>query len=115
MSQYHPVPVYQRAPQALTGGAMEVAKLGAVVGLCGAGAHNLHRLRRNEIEPGAALAATVRGALVSGLAAGTASLVAGAFRPSPVLSLLATIATGTAVAYALTQEPEPPVTGDAHV
>jgi hypothetical protein len=94
---------------------MDVAKLGAVVGLCGAGAHNLHRLRRHEIEPGAALAATVQGALVSDLAAGAAGLVAGALRPSPALCLLATIVTGTAVAYALTQEPEPPVIGDDHV
>jgi hypothetical protein len=114
MTRNYPVPLYHRAPSSPAEGALEVAKFGAVVGLCGAGAHNLHRLRRHEIELGAALAATVRGALVSGLAAGTAGLVAGAFRPSPMLSLLATIATGTAVAYALTQESQPQVTGDDH-
>ncbi len=96
-------------------GLVEMGKLGALVGLCGAGADNLRRVRREEIEPAAALAETLRVGLAAGLATATAALVASPLRPSPPLSLIATLATGTAVMYALSQESTAIPNGDDHV
>jgi len=106
---------YNQQAQAMPSGLVEMGKLGAIVGICGAGAHNLKRLRREEIEPSNALADTLRVGVASGLATATAALVAGAFRPSPLLSLVATLATGTAVMYALSQESTATPNGDDHV
>jgi hypothetical protein len=86
--------------------AVEVGKIGAVVGLCGAGAISLHRLQAGELDRRGAAMQTLRGGAVAGVATVAASLVASNFR-SDLLSLAATLVTGTAVAYALTAEPTP--------
>jgi hypothetical protein len=93
LSNYH----YYPAP---IGGAWQLAKIGATVGACGAGAVQLRRYRRGEATRQEALAATAQVALKTGLATGAAGLVAGQFR-SPTLQLLATLAVGTAAMYAL--------------
>jgi hypothetical protein len=103
---------YNQQAQAMPSDLVEMGKLGAIVGLCGAGAQNLKRIGREEIEPAAALADTLRVGVASGLATAAAALVAGAFRPSPLLSLVATLATGTAVMYALTQDSTATPNGD---
>jgi hypothetical protein len=82
---------------------VEMGKLGAVVGLCGAGAANLHRLRREEISGGEALVNTLKSGVATGIAAATAALVVAPIRSSS-LSLVATLATGTAVMYMLNLE-----------
>ena len=82
---------------------VELGKLGAIVGLCGAGATNLHRIRREEISGGEALVDTLKTGVAAGVATATAGLVARQFSSSP-LSLVATLATGTAVMYMLNLE-----------
>lgn len=82
---------------------LELGKLGAVVGLCGAGAANLRRLQADQVTRGEALFDTLRSGVAAGLATATAGFVANQFR-SPTVSLLATIATGTAVMYVLNTE-----------
>lgn len=93
LSNYH----YYLTP---IGSAWQLAKIGATVGACGAGAVQLRRYKEGKSTRQEALAATARIALKTGLATGAASLVAGQFR-SPTLQLLATLAAGTAVMYAL--------------
>ena len=115
MSRYYPMSSYRQPLSPAASNLVELGKLGAVVGLCGAGAHNLRRLRREEIEPARALADTLRVGVASGLATATAGLVASAFRPSSLLALAATLATGTAVMYALNQKSDAPAHGDDHV
>lgn len=88
------------------GNVVEMGKLGAVVGLCGAGAASLHRLQAGELDTRDALLETLRGGAVAGVATAAATLV-GARVGSGLLSLAATLATGTAVAYALTAESTP--------
>jgi len=99
----HFYPTYYGQGQAQPAPYVQMGKLGAVVGVCGAGALNLRRVRTAEIDSGEAVVDTFRAGLASGLASAAAALVAGQFR-SPALSLLATVATGTAVMYALTAE-----------
>lgn len=82
---------------------LEMGKVGAVVGLCGAGAVNLRRLRQGQITATDAAVDTLRAGMASGLATAAAMLVANQFR-SPALALLATVATGTAVMYSLNAE-----------
>lgn len=82
------------------GNAVELGKFGAVVGLCGAGAANLHRLQAEQITPGEAIVDSLRTGAAAGLATAAASLVAGQFR-SGTLSLAATLVTGAAVMYLL--------------
>lgn len=97
-STYYPAPyAYPRS------GYLEMGKLGFTVGVCGAGAANLRRYQGGEIERSAAVVDTLRTGVASGLATAAASLVAGQFR-SPTLGLVATLATGTAVMYALSAE-----------
>jgi hypothetical protein len=125
MSGGYPVSIHQRGLSPASADLVELGKLGAVVGLCGAGAHNLWRLHREEIDAATALTDTLRVGLASGLATATAGLAASAFRPSSLLALAATLVTGTAVMYALAQTPPDPGTerqestaptqGDAHV
>lgn len=102
---YYSYPMaYQRQPLTPTASNyVEMGKVGAVVGLCGAGAANLRRLQRDEINRGDALVNTVRAGVSAGLATAAATAVANRFQNS-TLSLLATIATGTAVMYALGAE-----------
>lgn len=87
--------------------AWQLAKVGAVVGACGAGAQNLRRYQDQEVDPAVAITATLKASLAAGLAAGTAGLVGSQFRSSPTLSLLATLATGTAMMYALNHLTQP--------
>jgi hypothetical protein len=90
---------------------LELGKLGAVVGLCGAGAANLRRLQADQVSRGEALFDTLRTGVAAGLATATAGLVANQFR-APSLSLLATLATGTAMMYVLnTERIEKPMSG----
>jgi LytS/YehU family sensor histidine kinase len=84
----------------------EMAKLGTVIGLTGAGAANLHRLQQGEVEAGDAALNTVRTGVASGLATAAATLVASQFR-SPTLALAATLVTGTAAMYALNPAAKP--------
>jgi hypothetical protein len=111
MSTCYPMTSYrQPLPPALSA-YVEMGKIGAVVGLCGAGAANIRRLRREEISGGEVLVATLKTGVASGLATAAATMVASQFRGS-TLSLLATLATGTAVMYALGAESRNPTSGD---
>jgi len=78
----------------------EMAKLGTVIGLTGAGAANLHRLQQGNVDAGDAALSTLRAGVASGIATAAATLVASQFR-SPTLALAATLVTGTATMYAL--------------
>ncbi len=78
----------------------EMAKLGTLIGLTGAGAANLHRFQQGEVGSGEAALSTLRTGVASGVATAAATLVASQFR-SPALALAATLATGTATMYAL--------------
>jgi hypothetical protein len=78
----------------------EMARIGAIAGLCGAGARNIYRVRKGEIDRAEAVVNTAKLAAVSGLAAGAAAMVSTQFR-TPLISALAGIATGTAVVYGL--------------
>lgn len=102
MNRYYLEP-YGPMPRPTTSPCVQMGKLGAVVGLCGAGAANLRRLQHAELGRTEAVVDTLRTGVASGLATASAALVAGQFR-SPVLSLLATLATGTAVMYVLSAE-----------
>ncbi|WP_200235246.1 magnetosome protein MamC [Thiohalocapsa halophila] len=88
------------------GNVVEMGKFGAVVGLCGAGAASLHRLQAGEVDRRGALVDTLRGGAVAGVATAAATLV-GSRVSNGWLSLAATLAAGTAVAYALTAEATP--------
>lgn len=80
--------------------AFQMAKLGTLIGLTGAGAMNLHRYQQGELPPSEAALNTLRTGVASGLATAAATLVASQFR-SPTLALAATLVTGTAAMYAL--------------
>lgn len=84
-------------------GYLELGKLGAVIGLCGAGAANLRRWQAEEVTGSEAMIDTMRTGVATGLATAVAALAASQFR-GPLLSLAATLATGTAVMYFLSSE-----------
>ncbi len=84
----------------------QMAKLGTVIGLTGAGAANLHRLQQGEIASSEAALNTLRTGVASGLATAAATLVASQFR-NPTLALAATLVTGTATLYALNSPAQP--------
>jgi len=111
MTQYYPLSTNRRPMASLPATPVEMGKIGAVVGLCGAGAANLRRLRKHEMSGGEALVDTLRSGVASGLATATATLVASRFRQAP-FSLLATLVTGTAVMYALNAENRKSPTGE---
>ncbi len=97
--QAYPLAPYQRPSSVpYTNRYLELGKLGALVGLCGAGAANLRRLEADQVTRGEALFDTLRTGVAAGLATATAGFVADQFR-SPAISLLATLATGTAMMY----------------
>lgn len=109
-------PYYPMAPKPVplspaSASYVEMGKIGAVVGLCGAGAGNIRRVRNHEIGSGEAVVDTIRTGVASGLATAAATMAAGQFRSS-TLSLLATLATGTAVMYALSAETRKANSGD---
>jgi hypothetical protein len=83
-----------------------MGRIGAVVGLCGAAALNLHRLQAGEVDRRDAALDTLRGGAIAGVATAAATLVGSRFG-SDLLGLAATLATGTAVVYALTAETPP--------
>ena len=99
MNHYYPVQTVQpvRYPPH---NPYEMARIGAIAGLCGAGARNIYRVRQGEIDRAEAVVNTVKLAAVSGLAAGASAMVSSQFR-TPLVSALAGIATGTAVVYGL--------------
>ena len=103
MNRQYPMVQANQHPYPTQNNLMELGKLGAVVGLCGAGASSLHRLRRAEISGGEALVDTLKTGVATGVATAAAALIAGQFRSSS-LSLMATLATGTAVMYMLNLE-----------
>jgi len=81
---------------------LELGKFGAIVGLCEAGATNLRRLQADQVTRDEALFDTLRTGVAAGLATAAAGFVANQFSPTP--SLLATLATGTAIMYILNTE-----------
>jgi hypothetical protein len=107
---HYPIVHYGQMARPTANPYLEMGKIGAVVGLCGAGAANLRRLQREEVTRAEAAVDTLRTAVASGLATAAATLVAGQLRSS-VLSLLASVATGTAVMYALNAETRANTTG----
>lgn len=111
-AQYpYPAPAYPTGAAgyggvAPLGNVVEMGKLGAVVGLCGAGAASLHRLQAGDTDTRGAVLDTLRGGAVAGVATAAATLVGARFS-SGTLAFAATLVTGTAVAYALTAEAPP--------
>ncbi len=116
MTQYHypAVPIHQQQANAgmfksqwpstpYTNNYLELGKFGAIVGFCGASAANLRRVQGKEISGSEALFDSLRTGVAAGLATATAGYVANQFRGS-LLSFAATLATGTAVMYALNTE-----------
>jgi hypothetical protein len=100
---HYPIVHYGQMARPTANPYLEMGKIGAVVGLCGAGATNLRRLQRAEVTRAEAAVDTLRTAVASGLATAAATLVASQFR-STALSLLAGVATGTTMMYALSAE-----------
>lgn len=84
---------------------LDAAKTGAVIGAAGAAAVQLHRYQQEGITWEQAARGTAKGALQVGLAA-TAATAVGRLFDNSALSLAATLATGTAVMYALTRPEE---------
>jgi acetate kinase len=83
---------------------LNAAKTGAAVGATGAAAMNLHRIRRAEIDWQQALGNTVKVGFTAGVATAAAAAVGQMVARRPLLSLVATLATGTAVMYALNDQ-----------
>jgi hypothetical protein len=83
---------------------LNAAKTGAVVGATGAAAMNLHRIRRSEIDWQEALGNTIKVGFTTGVATAAAAAVGQMVARHPLLSLAATLATGTAVMYALNDQ-----------
>jgi hypothetical protein len=81
---------------------MNAAKTGAMVGASGAAAYNLHRMRNEGITWQEAAMNTAKVGFTAGVATAAATAVGHMFSRHPALSLAATLATGTAVMYALT-------------
>lgn len=81
---------------------LNAAKTGAVVGASGAAALNLHRMRNDGTTWQEALTDTLKVGFTAGVATAAAASVGRMFARHPTLSLAATLATGTAVMYALT-------------
>lgn len=102
MNRYYPHPMASRkAHRSDLSLLLDAAKTGAVVGASGAAAVSLHRIRREEIEWQEALNNTLKVGAAAGVATGAATAVGKMFERSPLLSLAATLVTGTAVMYAL--------------
>jgi hypothetical protein len=87
---------------------LNAAKTGAVVGATGAAAMNLHRIRRAGIDWQEALGNTVKVGFTAGVATAAAAAVGQMVARHPLLSLAATLATGTAVMYALNDQQKEP-------
>jgi hypothetical protein len=81
---------------------LEAARTGMIVGGAGAAALNLHRMRDHGMGWQEALGSTLKTSLKAGTATAAASAVGRMFAGNPALAVVATLATGTAVMYALT-------------
>lgn len=106
MTQHYPMNTYPAQPAEIQPHQdfrmlLDAAKTGAIVGTTGAAAVNLHRMRQQEIEWQEALSNTVKVGLSAGVATAAAAAVGRMFAPNSVLSLAATLVTGTAVMYTL--------------
>lgn len=82
------------------------AKTGAIVGAAGAAAMQLHRYRQEGTSWQAAASNTAVGAMQVAVATTAATAVGQMFKQNSLLSLAATLATGTAVMYALSNTQE---------
>lgn len=106
MTQYHPMqayePTYEMQQRHEMNLLLNAARTGAVVGATGAAAVNLHRMRNAGIGWQEALTNTVKVGFTAGVATAAAAAVGQMFGRHPVLSLAASLATGTAVMYVLT-------------
>lgn len=89
---------------------LELGRLGATVGLCGAAADNLRRVQNGEIVGTEAVFDSLRTGVAAGLATAAAGYVANQFR-SPTTSLAATLIAGTAAMYFLNTKSESQPTG----
>lgn len=98
---YYPVQTVQRLRQPDVGVLLDAAKTGVIVGSAGAAAANLLRMRQQEIVWQQALSNTLKTGLSVGVATTAATAVGQVFAQKPLLSLAATLLTGTAVMYAL--------------
>ncbi len=90
---------------------LELGKLGATVGLCGAAAANLHKLRNEQVTGGEAIIDSLRTGAAAGLATAAAGYIANQFR-SPTTSLAATLIAGTAFMYLLNSDGPVEAEGD---
>ena len=96
---------YEQAQQYQINMLLDAAKTGAVVGGAGAAAIQLHRYRRDGISWQEAARGTLEGALKVSVET-TAATAVGRLFDNSALSLMATLATGTAVMYALNRPRE---------
>lgn len=110
MNSYYPVTPYRQPLPSTSANYVEMGRIGAIVGLCGAGAINIRRMQQDGARSTDAIVDTLKVGVASGLATAAATLVANQFRNSS-LSLLATLAAGTAVMYALNSETNPRTSG----
>jgi hypothetical protein len=88
---------------------LEAARTGMIVGGAGAAALNLHRMRDHGMGWQEALGSTLKSSLKAGTATAAASAVGRMFAGNPALAVVATLAIGTAVMYALTSPQKEPV------
>lgn len=97
-------PAYPSAWQTL----LAAGKTGAIVGTAGAAAANLHRMQREGGSWQTALRNTAQAGLHAGIATAAATAVGRMAGPNRILTLAATLATGTAVMYTLTRRSKEP-------
>jgi hypothetical protein len=104
---------YQRSayPTGAGNSYLDMGKFGATVGLCGAAAANLHKLRNEQVTAGEAIIDSLRTGAAAGLATAAAGYVANQFR-SPTTSLAATLIAGTAFMYLLNSDGPAEAEGD---
>ncbi|AGA32308.1 hypothetical protein TVNIR_0607 [Thioalkalivibrio nitratireducens DSM 14787] len=104
MQVLSPYPQHPAAlqPQQELNRLLDAARTGMMVGGAGAAALHLHRMRDQGIGWQEALGSSVKTSLQAGVATAAASAVGRMFAGNPVLAAAATLATGTAVMYALT-------------
>lgn len=81
---------------------LNAARTGAMVGATGAAAMNLHQVRNDGMGWQQAATNTIKVGVTAGVATAAATAVGRMFVRHPALSLAATLVTGTAVMYALT-------------
>ena len=81
---------------------LEATRTGMIVGGAGAAALNLHRMRDHGMGWQEALGTTLKTSLKAVTATAAASAIGRMFAGNPAFAVVATLATGTAVMYALT-------------